>query len=404
MLVQLRDRLTRLDKVLHPFSRRTLVWLSRQYPRAYLGATLTAAFCGYLVLFAFPVLALGTALALLESIPAVFSGRQWLTVAVQLPVMLSAGLVSHAVFRMRFRPPSGLELTAEQFPRLFELLQELRREYDGTRIDRVVLRDRFDVRIVKTPRNGFPLYTTRTLVIGLPVLLTLSPLDVHVLLARRVGLLGGQHSPVSSWLYSLRDMWAHYLPDCGRGAHWAVRLLCGFFRWYVPFYRTVSLPLVRSSELDADLYALQTMNDADTARAITAQVITETFLARRFWPGIARTVGKSVRPEALPHAQMAKLFAGGLAEDQLRPTLGQIEKQVSDPGSALPSLAERLDNIGHQTPSLPEPLSITAARFYLGGALSYCIEVVDRRTVQKLRGEVKHTRRVTSGRGFRKSH
>lgn len=392
MFVQLRDKLTQLDKVLNPISRRALVWFSRQYPRAYLGATMAVALCGYLVLFVFPALAFTMALALLDSIPSASTGQQWLAAGLQVLLLLLAGLVSHAIFRMRFRPPTGLELAPEQFPRLTELLGELRREYGYPRIDRVVLRDRFEVRLVKTPCNGFPLCTRRTLVIGLPVLLTLSPLDVHVLLARRVGQLAGEHSPVSSWLYSLRDMWTHYLFICGSDERSVVRFLCGVFRWYVPFYREFSRPLARNSELDADLYALQAMNDADTARAITAQVIVDTFLTRRFWPGIVRTSGKSQRPETLPHAQMAKLFAGGLTEEQLRTTLQQIEKETPNATSAAPSLAERLDNIGHQSPTLPEPLSITAGRFYLGGALKYCIEIVDRRTVQKLRGTVDDTR------------
>jgi hypothetical protein len=386
MFVQFRDRLTRFDKVLNPSSRRVLMWFSRQYPRAYLGATLVGALCGYLVLFVFPGLALVMALALLQSIPSAASGQQWLIAGVQVLLLLSGGLVSHAIFRMRFRPPTGLKLEPTQFPRLFELLQEVRQEYGNPRIDRVVLRDRFEVRVVKTPCNGFPLCTTRTLVIGLPVLLTLSPLDLHVLLARRVGQLAGQHSPLTSWLYSLRDMWAQYLYGCPYDENPAVKFLCGFFRGFVPFYRELSVPLARHSELDADLYALQAMNDADVARAISAQVIVDTFLARRFWPGIVRTGSQSTRPETLPHAQMANLFARGLGEEQLRSTLEQIEKESADATSAVPSLAERLENIGHQSPSLPEPLSITAGRFYVGAALKYCIEVVDRHTVQKLRG------------------
>jgi hypothetical protein len=54
----------------------------------------------------------------------------------------------------------------------------------------------------------------------------------------------------------------------------------------------------------------------------------------------------------------------------------------------MPTLADRLDNIGYQKPLLPKPLSVTAARFYLGSACDKCIEVIDKRSLNKLRSEV----------------
>jgi hypothetical protein len=346
------------------------------------------ALCGYLFLFAFPILALSMPVMLAYSIASASSPEQWLGVSVQVLLLLLGGVVSYAVFQIRLPPPSGLELTPETFPRLFELLQELDDEYGRARIDRVVLRDRFEVRVVKTPRNGFPLSCRHTLVIGLPVLLTMSPLEVHVLLARRVGQLAAQDNRVNSWLYFLRDMWPQYLTDCTPRRAGTLRPVCGFFRWYAGFYRALSVPLARNSELDADRYALRAMNDRDTARAITRQALTDSYLRRTFWPGVVQTAKQSVRSDALPHARMAKLFAEGLPDAQIRATLERIEKQGASARSAIPSLSERLDNIGHRKPLLPESVSVTAARFYLGGACDKCIEIVDRRALRKLRSRV----------------
>lgn len=388
MLLELRNRLVLFEKLSHPFGRRGVLRLAARHPRVYLALTLSLGLCGYLFLLLFPALVVSMPLVLFHAIEPLMSAQDWFVVTVEVLLLALGAVMSYVIFNMRFAQPSGLELKQQDFPRLFELLAELSQEYGNPRIDRVVLRDRFDVRIVKTPANGFAFSTTQTLVIGLPVLITMSPLDVHVLLARRVGQLAGQHSRLNSWLYFLRDMWAQYLADCGTRGRRGLRPVCGFFGWYVPLYRAVSVPLARNSELDADRYALQAMNDHDTARAITCQELTDAYLTRTFWPGVIQTAKQSVKPEALPHAQMARLFAAGLPEEQLQATLKRIESRGRNPRTARPGLVERLDCIGHRKPLLPKALSVSAARFYLGGACDACIELVDRRAQRKLRTKV----------------
>jgi len=388
MLLELRNRLVIFDKLSNPFTRRGVLRLASCQPRVYLALTLSLGLCGYLFLLLFPALVVSMPAALLYAIKPLMSAQDWFVVIVEVLLLAFGAVMSYVIFNARFAMPSGLELKQEDFPRLFELLAELSQEYGEPRIDRVVLRDRFEVRIVKTPCNGFAFTTIRTLVIGLPVLLTMSPLDVHVLLARRIGQLAGRHSRLNSWLYFLRDMWAQYLADCGPRGRRKVRPVCGFFRCYVPLYRAFSVPLARNSELDADRYALQAMNDRDTARAITCQELTDAYLTRTFWPGIIQTAKQSVKREALPHAQMAKLFTAGLPADQLQATLERIESRGKNPRTAMPGLAERLDCIGHREPLVPRALSVTAARFYLGGACDACIEMVDRRAQRKVRSKV----------------
>ncbi len=388
MFVELRDRLAWFDRRFNPFSRRGIARLAALHPRGYLVLTTLLAGLGYLFLLLFPALLVTMPVLLVSSLQSAASAQQWFFVTVEFMLLLLGGFASYTIVTTRFALPSGLELTARNFPRLFELLQELRQEYGEPRIDRVVLRDRFEIRVIKTPCSGFAFSTTRTLVIGLPVLLTMSPLDVHVLLARRVGQLAGRRARLDSWLYFLRDMWAQYLADCGAGEPWLTKPLCGFFRWYVPLYRSFSIPLARRSELQADVYALQSMNDCDTARAITGQVLTDAYLTRRFWPGVIQNARQSVKPDVLPHAQMAELFAAGLPEDEVQALLRQVAKRRTRSRCVMPSLLQRLDHIGHREPLLPKSLSVTAARFYLGGACDKCTEVVDRRAQKKVRSKV----------------
>jgi hypothetical protein len=388
MFLALRHKLALFDNYVNPFNRRGALRLSRYHPNAYLLLTLLAAMGGYLYLFLFPALLLAMPVVLFFSIPAAGSAAQWFTVSVELMLMIIGAVVTYTIATLRFSPPSGLELDKRGCPRLFELLQELGEAYGHPRIDRVVLRDRFDVRVVKTPRHGFSFRTNHTLVIGLPLLLTLSPIDVHVLVARRVGQLAGKQSRFNSWLYYLRDMWVQYLNSCNDRQSWLSRPLYSFFQWYVPRYRSLSLGVARICELKADRYAMQVISDRDAARGITGQVMVNDYLERTFWPSVIDNARSAVKPVKLPHARMAELFQGGLPADELDAMLKRIAKRRSNPKSTLPSLSERLNNMGHRKPLLPKPLAVTAAQFYLGGACDRYIELVDKRSSQKVRSNV----------------
>lgn len=390
MFVELRNKLAVFDSFFKPFSRGGALLLSERQPRIYLALTLLLALAAYLFLFLFPASVLILPVTLYHSIQSASTAENWFYVGIQVPFLLIGGAVTITLFRLRFSLPSGLELSKATCPRLFELLEELGDIFDEPRIDRVVLRDRFDIRIVKTPVNGFALSSSRTLVIGLPVLLTMTPLDVHVLLARRVGLLSGKSNRIKSWLFYLRDMWPMYVASCGVQEGLLFRPLCAFFNWYAPLYRSFSVGAARYSELEADRYALQAINDQDTARGITYQVLMEVYLRRRYWPDVLQTVKQSRKQETRPHADMAKAFTAGLSDEDTQLALRWAKKEGRNRGSVMPSLEERLDNIGYLEASLTQSMPVTAAQFYLGNACDKCIEIIDKRTLKKLRSKVIH--------------
>ncbi|MEN8761858.1 MAG: hypothetical protein ABF290_05440 [Thiogranum sp.] len=386
--MELRNKLALLDDFFKPFSRQGALTLSNRQMRIYLVLTVMFGLAGYLFLLLFPALLVAMPVTLMYSVKSVMSTQQWFFVTVQVLLLLTGVVMTYTIFKLRFPLPSGLDLTEAGFPRLFELLQELCETYGEPRIDRVVLRDRFDIRLIKTPRNGFAFSTTRTLVIGLPVLLAMSPLDVHVMLARRVGQLDGKLNRLNSWLYFLRDMWGHYLSCCDNRGTPFCRSICAFFQNYVPRYRSFSVGVARNSELEADRYALQAINDRDTARSITCQVLTETYQTRSYWPNVLQLAKQSGGSKMPPHAGMVKVFESGLSADEVQAQLNCIKRGGETRKSAMPPLADRLNNIGYQKPLLPKPLSVTAAQFYLGSACDTCVEIIDKRSLTKLRSEV----------------
>jgi hypothetical protein len=388
MFLILRNKLAIFDNYINPFNRRGALRLSRYHPNAYMLLTLLAATGGYLFLFLFPALLVTMPATLYFSLPSAATPMQWFSVATQVMLTVLGATGSVTIASMRFTPPSGLKLDQRRFPRLHELLKELGDVYGNPRIDQVILRDRFDVRIVKTPRSGFSFTTSHTLVIGLPLLLTMSPIDVHALIARRIGQLKGKKNRINSWVYYLRDLWVQYLNHFNTHQHWLAWPLRSFFAWYVPRYRSLSLGAARWSELKADLYTFQAMNDRDAVRAICGQAIIGDYLNNVFWPNIIETVKTSMNPENMAHARMAQLFQDGLPEKEMAVLLKRATAKRSNPKSTTPSLSERLNNMGQRKPLPPKPMPTSAAQFYLGSACEQTIELVDKRSCKKIRAKV----------------
>ncbi len=372
------QKLPALSRLFNPFSRRGVVWLWDYYPRVCLALTVVTASIGYLFLFLPPLLLLMLPGDIYAAIVAAESLGDWGLVLIQLFTFMLGGLFTYVLIKLRLPLPTGLELTRDKFPQLFESLDELRAAYGNPRIHRVVLRDSLDVRVVKTPRTGFPLVTTNTLVIGLQALQSMSPSYLRVQLARRVGQLSGKHNRITGWLYFLHDLWAQYQHGL-QGPHpMLVQPICWFFRTYAPVYQVCAVGAIRQDELEADRYALDTVNEQETVEAIVHQIVTNDFLKNRYWPKVKQRVNSSGNPQFLPHAHLSAAIRNKMTKDDIKSSLLRAMNDDGDYRSDMPTFTERLANIGRSKPLAPKPLGETAGERYLGNALGKSISMFDK--------------------------
>jgi hypothetical protein len=341
-----------------------LLDLEELHPRAYLLLATLCAAAGYACLLLFPALVLAGISGLHESL----HWNQtvvWNSVLLWSAVLMVSALVSYRIFRFQPAPPGGNVLDREKAPSLFELLATLSGHYRRIGIDRVVLTSGFELRIVKTPLCGLPVWSTTTLVIGRPLIQYLSPSRFKCALARRLGQFSKRYNRLGNWLYQLREIWPQY---CSREQPpgFGFQPVMWIFRVYAPLYRLVSLPAARLDELAADNYAMELFSDAEVLDTITTEMVCRTYLAEKYWP-VIRTIAASERQAMAGfHAGMAALLRTGLQDGK---TTGWVAKTLSadsrwdDP---IPSLARRVENIGHLDASMDSMDGESAAAAYLG--------------------------------------
>jgi Zn-dependent protease with chaperone function len=292
--------------------------------------------------------------------------------------------IVRAIFRVRIDPPTGIALTAERCPRLFELIEELRKAMGAPALHAVLLTEEFNAGVRQVPAWGLFGRPKNYLVLGLPLLEALGPEAFRAALVHELGHLAGSHGRLGAWIYRLRGSWSRLAdafdaPDA-RAFVWIYRLaLRRFFLWYAPFFRAYSLALARHQEHEADKKAAELAGANHLAACLVQSEVAGRFLRAEFWPEIERLALQLPEPPAdLFDRLRARLPAlRALAQPWLDEALGKPE----DPEDTHPSLAQRLAAIGvaqARFDALSPSSAASAADVFLGDAPKLRAAVAER--------------------------
>jgi hypothetical protein len=377
-----------MNKRVPPLQSAFFFKLNEKFPRFSFSLYVFIAVMGILFLLMFPYLLLTLPSELYNTAIHAKELKDWIDAAIQLVLIGLGGAFSWSIYNLKFSLPTGLDITKEKFPHLLKLIEELQSEFGNPKIDRIIIRDIYEIRVIKTPRSHMPFLNTSTLIIGLPVLQTMSPLYFRALLARRIGQLSTRHTPITTRLYFLNDIWAQFKTSCKQSKNVFTKALRYFFQLYSPLYQTVLMPLLQDEELEADSYGMDLVNDRDMIECLVYEEVVTHFLKNKFWPKIYHMAKRSEIPEFTPYSQMTKVVKAGITDDEISETIQESLKiEINNPG-LMPSLTKRLNHLGHAKPLPPKRLSKTAAEYYLGSSLEKIIQLFDKRWLTKIKGKL----------------
>jgi hypothetical protein len=338
--------------------------LADEHPRSYLLLATGLALAGYAALLLFPGLVLA---GISGGYHALFAhpAIAWYPLFTWLSMTAVAALVSWRIAQFRPVTPAGIVLDRQQAPALFELVEELGRHYRRPGIDRMVITAAFTLELVKTPCRFLPVWSANTLVIGLPLIQSLSAAQFRCALARRLGQFSKRYNLLGNWLFQLRAIWPQYCTTPAGAGFQPVRW---FFSAYAPLYQVISLPAARRDELAADSYALQACSDAEVLETITTETVYRLYLEEKYWPVFRKFSARAREAILDPHAGMAAVLHAGLQGDRGLQWLMKAMAREPRWDEPIPSLARRVDNIGHLETRLGEITAVPAAAVYLGTA------------------------------------
>lgn len=364
-------------------------WLQRMTALAGASSWLYYTFLWLLALLAvtylllFPVIALFSlgwlsALIYLES-PLNWQNSDWMLAAGLFATAVYTGWVSVRLLKIRPEIPAGKPLETRTFPVLAERINELRTTYQSPEFQHIKLTSLFRIEMVRTPKNGFPFNFSNTLLIGLPVMSCMSPLQFKLLLARQVGHLSKKHRSHSRHLVHLRNVWNSYAQHYARAWRADTLLLRLFFAWFARFFYLSSIVAVRLEAFNKDRLMLEITPPVRAAETLAAFEIKKRYLKTNFWPKLNDSAYSTATPPYLPYSAMAAITHKVLDRD---PDYVQncyeaaINREVI-PSSELPNLMKRLTAIGHDDLVMPDPDADTAARHFLGEHMNELLKQMD---------------------------
>ena len=221
---------SRISNALQAWFHRVYVFIdtsTMHYPQFYLGFAIFTALIGYAYLLLFPVLVLAGISNVYESLTS--NIINWLTASIWAGIAVAAAFVTYSSTRIKFSPPVGLTLAEDKAPELFKLIKGLAAVYKLPVIHRIVITGDYELNIIKTPKWVLPVWSSNTMVIGLPVLQCHTPDSFSAIVAGRIGQFSKRNNPITNWLYQLRAIWYLYHPALKKNKVIGTEVLSGFF-------------------------------------------------------------------------------------------------------------------------------------------------------------------------------
>lgn len=380
---------------------RRLEAFSQRHPFRYRVALALVAALGYAYVLAVATLVLAIGARLLQS----WSG---LDAAEPTDLLLlagyglAAGVVLRAVW-IRVTPPAGMALSQDEAPRLFLLIDKLSAALGTPAFDRILIVDDLTLSVEPLPRLGPFGWSRVSLRIGLPLLLTLTPVQFRAMLAHEFGHLGSRHGRFSAWIYRTRMVWTRILDELPRRRRWASIFFLPFLRWYAPFFSAYSFTLARAQEYEADRQAARLVGPGDMMAALMTRALLARMIDELYWPAINRRTITDPMPPASHLEELTALFHRLPSPQTIQGWMNEALHGATGYADTHPSLADRLaalralpDHPREAVPTEPQLRKAgepSAADYYLGTYLTAVRDALDEMWVESVTDEWEHKHR-----------
>lgn len=283
---------------------------------------------------------------------------------------------------VRFDPPTGYTLKLKEFPVLEREIRELQGKLKSLKVHQVILTPEFNAAVVQTPRLGVFGWYRNTLILGLELLLSLSPEQARSVLAHEFGHLSGNHSRFKGWIYRVRTTWDRVTQAYEGVDSWGARLMFRFFNWYSPRFSALTFPLARMNEYEADAVAARITSPRTVVEALVNTHVCSGHADKDYWALFYKKADVLPEPDLAPWSG----FAGFINERRLSETdfSGRLREALARETGCYdthPSLKDRAAAL-KITPQPPAAVAQTAAALWLGERLQRVIADFDREWMQ----------------------
>ncbi|MFN3228322.1 MAG: M48 family metalloprotease [Asticcacaulis sp.] len=291
----------------------------------------------------------------------ILSSGHWL----MLKLLLIFGVLSLSLVRalwVKSEPLDGVAVTAKEAPTLFAVLDRIRSETGGLRLDDVRITNEMNASIIQQTRWAF--WGTRNVLnLGLPLLQGMRQTEVEAIIAHEFGHFVGAHGRSTGFVYGIRRRWSQVGERLAGGI--VGDQLRKYFNWYGPWFAAYSFVLARRQEYEADQLAA-TLSGAQVFADALVRIYFQFDRTDAFWPNLWSQSPQQAAPPASPFTLLGQWLVD--AEPPEPKALERALAVSADLHDTHPTLSQRLAALNVE-PRLPPPLEIPASMTLLAEAL-----------------------------------
>jgi len=255
--------------------------------------------------------------------------------------------------------PEGVEVTVVEHEDLFLEIDDLCLALNLEPLDRTLLTETFELKLI---RRYHWFGSRNQLLIGLPLLQSLTPYEFRALLAQELSQAISDTIFYESWIWRVRRYWNEVLPTLKAQAAPRFHVMLRFLEWYVPFLERFAQETLRRHEIKSTARAERFVGSRALADAMMRAAISHSYLEDRYWPSVYARAEYLDEPMVQPYLSLGVTLHNGLHPREAKHWLAV--HLVSRRGASA-TLQERLSAL-REPARLPAQVSMTAAQIFLG--------------------------------------
>ena len=285
-------------------------------------------------------------------------------------VALTVGMVALRAARWLGAPgpqAAGIRLSRGEAPALHQLADVLAKRMGARPVDAVHITAEMNAAVHQRPRWGAfgPMRTT--LVIGLPLILSIAPEQLTAILAHETGHLARQRRGIRAWAAHWRTWWHRACDRLADDATLPARVVYRVLaRWSAADVRG-AVRLNHLEEYEADWRGARVVGARVLGDTLLDVAMKANFISQDYWAAIMAQADERPQPGRLPFRDMGHGVAVGFRDSSHAGGLACLADD--EPNASLhPSLGDRLAAL------CVDPLATTAAAEPHGSAAAHFLQ------------------------------
>lgn len=246
--------------------------------------------------------------------------------------------------------PYGLDITKENAPGFYSIIEDICEKSGCPTIHNIKFDFDSNAYISERPSFGLIGAYKRYLVIGLPLLTTLTEEEIKAVIAHECGHLSKSHSKDSVKIYRAKLIWGKIREELKKTDKDRIFLIRIFMQRYIPALNDIMFKISKEHEYQADRIAASVVNSKSIGSSLLKMNIYDLHLKYTLWDKIYNLNMKEKNPPKDLFSQMEKSVNEPIDEELIQSITEELLSYPSLPSSTHPSISERMEALNADTP------------------------------------------------------